>query len=1141
MSDLLARRRRSVLLAAASVVAIAMPAMGQAQTSPDMAEHDPQIVVNDTLNPNAAGPGGALDTGINGIGQMIAFTNQGLGLCSGSLINPRTVIFAAHCVNSRPADQYGSQTGSSGGVSLNSGAITAIGTTGVTRARVTSTGVPLSFGFGATNRCLATTPGVNAGTATIANPGNGCQAETGAYEKWRNGNFATVASSAIFNVNQVWYDTRSLEPASVGFLYADVAIATLDTPASDIPTWTTLFSPLTGPTHGIVTGYGVNGTHTSAQGGASCPFPRPPGESCRPIGGIDYRRRAAENMIDVLASLDDNDEAFFPGSPFNGTDNPQALYQTDFDSPGGPATFNGVTNFDIDLFDGAALPNEATTAGGDSGGPLIADQAFARPTIVGVLSGGSRYFNEQRFSTYGTTSFYQPLFLYWEEIVTNNPYVYASAKTGSGSWFDPTRWVQDMDPAYQIAVEGALVNGLPGFRSDANAGNGPRFGTLCNGPRCVDLAGTGTDLPTVPPFIVPGGPGSTNFVPNNIAPVNSANPALTVKARYYDVMLRNDGITVLDRAATIDKLTIAGPAQLFVTAPGNLTVLGDYTQGGGLLSVNGTLKTGEALISRGQLVGSGTFDPTFLTVLNAAVLPGGSGGFGTLTIKGDLILTSATLTQLDVNRTSSDKLVVTGDAQNPGIASLGGLLFVTKAFGANPRDGQAYEILTATGGIDGTFNTVQARIGNLRGSVAYNPNNAVLTFNAGRLAEMVGGSNPASAAFANALDSIRTTGYTDLAGLYGAIDVMESAQLTATLSGLTPRVAGVAQLEADEQRSMVLGMVSDRLSMIGTSEAQAGTFSVIGAPETLGLAVGQTNVSGSSASLRSIAGNVTANRTMGALPENVSGFIAGGYDAGRAGGTSANGQRGTWHIAMGLEMAAAPDLTIGTAFGYVNGRSNITGSQAETRTSQAVAYGSYRLSRNAYLAGMASVTHSDIGVQRGVSTGLDQFSLNGATSAMSYDLHMETGYNVDIAKGLTFTPRAALRYSSTSIDGYRERGGEAALLIDDISDRRLEARFGARMSGSVNAGSGWAFAPELAVDQVQALSRDGSELQVRFAQAAGIAFTLPGLSRDRSWTEVKGGMKLTDGTFSFGAGVESSLGRSDYRDNRAVASFGIKF
>ena len=65
---------------------------------------DPQIVIADPGTPTTARD----PVDINGVGQMVADIGGGfIGLCTGSLINPRTVIFAAHCVNDEPATDYG--------------------------------------------------------------------------------------------------------------------------------------------------------------------------------------------------------------------------------------------------------------------------------------------------------------------------------------------------------------------------------------------------------------------------------------------------------------------------------------------------------------------------------------------------------------------------------------------------------------------------------------------------------------------------------------------------------------------------------------------------------------------------------------------------------------------------------------------------------------------------------------------------------------------------------------------------------------------------------------------------------------------------------------------------------------------------
>ena len=306
-------------------IAAATPAGG-----PDFVEDVTAIVINEAYNNNAFGPGGALDSGITGVGQMVTRPNPttfGVGLCTGTLINPRTVIFAAHCVNTIPAAGYGSASG----------------------------GRPISFGFQADNLNAVRT------WLGIFNPAD---------------LYKTNTAQALYNVENVWYDPRSLAlgPAN-NFLQADVAIATLDTPAFDIPTWTLLFSPLTGEVPVTITGYG--GSSTNPNLGAN--------------QAIDFRRRIAENVLSFAGSLNDRNLVLFGTT----AGLPQTLYSLDFDSPDGTTDFEAGTpgfDYDFDLFDGPARPREGTTAGGDSGGPLIVESSvFGKPTVAGVLSGSARF------------------------------------------------------------------------------------------------------------------------------------------------------------------------------------------------------------------------------------------------------------------------------------------------------------------------------------------------------------------------------------------------------------------------------------------------------------------------------------------------------------------------------------------------------------------------------------------------------------------------------------------------------------------------------------------------------------------------------------------------------------------------------
>src|SRR6478735_2944940 len=283
---------RRVLLASSALIALPGAAQAQAATS-DLSmslkgilpiaemqggsatatppQADPSVVIS-----NPGTPSTILDQGVNGVGQMIIDQKNGfVGLCTGTLINPRTVVFAAHCVNESPT-----------GTAMN----------------------PWNYGKGA-------------GQLPI---GFGFEADTIAGQRaWFRSNYSTSTANHFYNVNQVVYNAQSLNLGLANnFLQADVALATFDTPAADVPTWTMLFSPLPAPAsisdttgtgyHVTVTGYGTNGTGLT---GAS--------------GAIDYRRRVAENYVGLLGSIDDFYFGLFGGS----AGLPANLYQTDFDDP----------------------------------------------------------------------------------------------------------------------------------------------------------------------------------------------------------------------------------------------------------------------------------------------------------------------------------------------------------------------------------------------------------------------------------------------------------------------------------------------------------------------------------------------------------------------------------------------------------------------------------------------------------------------------------------------------------------------------------------------------------------------------------------------------------------------------------------
>ena len=953
-------------------------------------EDYPEIITRDDISPDIEAPTGSLDvTGINGIGQMIVSNGGGrVGLCTGTLINPRTVIFAAHCVNTRPAEAYGADTG----------------------------GTPIGFGF---------EDNVRPGAIT-----------------WITNGFNTVESQAFYNVENVWYDPRSLNG---GFLQADIAIATLDTPAFDIPTWAMLFTPLDQQEHVTVTGYGGRGTNSLGN------------------QGIDFRRRIAENFVSFLGSRRDiNTFLFGSSSTFE-----QNLYFTTFSDPSG--TYNpGSGQFDFGIFgdDDIALTFEGTTAGGDSGGPLILDQKYDRNVLLGVLSGGTRFFAAQGFDQYGTLSFYQPLHAYWQVIVANNPYVYATTQEGNGQWTDPDHWIQAMDPNYLVGLDGKLLNRLPDAPGGENTGNGAKFGDVCFLTTCTEFEQDPLVGATGDEFFVQGGPGTENFVPNNV----TADPTQGIRPRYFDVTLSQGATTLSDAAITIDRLTLDGPAYLSVASDASLTSLGDFTQFSGWTNVDGRLDTGEAFLLTGFLSGTGTFRTPFLTSVAGTVSPGGLNDLGTLTVDGNVILASGSTLFINASRNGADLFAVTGtlSLSDPNDASAPGatLVFNKPRRGPAPRFGQQFTIALAGDGISGTFGTIASTQGVLRPELTYNANSITVDLRAGSLANMVSNGSRSAQAFGEALDTLRTGSYGSLWNLYGSIDWMDGASLTAALDGLAPRTTGFSQQLQERQSRALFGTVTDRLSVMGG--ASDGVLSITGTP---GMAFIQPGTAEYQTASYGFAGLTPGSTKAQSLPEGFAGFVTGGVTtaANAAGANGTDGAR-SQYFGMGLEHALSDAFTFGVAVGYADGLNQGGGDEARSTMSQMAAYGSYKLGGGIYAGFAGNLEQVSIDTHRlGFAGEAGLLAMSGAQDATRMTAMVESGVNFDVTNGLTLTPRAQLSYNQNTLSGMSEQGGETALSFDRVTTDRADMRLGAKFAGSEPIGKGWTISPHIEADYVRIL------------------------------------------------------------------------
>ncbi|MEG8056229.1 autotransporter family protein [Sphingomonas sp. Leaf230] len=1118
------RHARATLLTSTALLAAAtLPSIAAAQ---DRLPRMESIAYGSTLNPvdvvsepniviSAPGtPTTAQDVagGVNGVGQMTISTGGGgVGLCTGTLINPRTVIFAAHCVNENAAGTgaqnpwgYGAQGG----------------------------GIPIAFGFQQNNRPAL----LDWFLPTTA---------TGAVNTQQ---YKTNTANFLYNVNQVVYNADSLKLGlAQNFLQGDVAIATLDTPAANVPTWALLLSALPAPAaisdttgtgyHVTITGYGRNG-----QGGTLV------GDT----NGIDYRRRIAENTIGILGSFDDLN-GFLYGS-IDGM--PQNLYQLDFDDPRrGTAA---ASPYDFNIFKDNALPNEGTTAGGDSGGPLILDRTFAKQVVIGVLSGGNRFYNETPFGAYGTASFYQPLYLFADYIAANNPYRYVQTKTGDGLWTDASHWVTALDPNYQIIVDGKLVNGVPTTVGAGIAGDGNKFGQVCFEIDCLDVKtgvetiggvpvangprpAAGPALAALSPTLANGLPGASNFVPNNIDPDRTTQRS----ARYYDVTLSAAGTTTLNSAVTVDKFTVAGStAKLAVTSAGSLTSLMAINQVTGVVQNDGVISTpGDYFMLSGMLTGSGRINTPFFTSVAGMIAPGTTGTIGTLTIGGNGVLASSTnlLVDLGPNGTS-DKLAfaattfnAAGAATN-GIVSLSGRVGFAPVAGYTVRYNDLYTILTAQGGITGAFGAATPLSAILTPSYVYSANAVQVRILAGQYRNVVD-ATPVQSAYAGLLDQNRSN-YAALSGVYGSLDLQNAATIRSTLEGLAPRAEtlksslGVASIDTMSR------FYRDHIAQIDTRGGLGGTLALIGKPVQVASLMA-SDLPGGQDTMSDSSGTVLQQ---GRLPDDMSGFIAGGYIDGKSRsmpGTNPFGGHDKfdgYFAAVGLEKQAGEGGVIGFSFSYTNtdGTTGGIAQRAKGELFQGTLYGKLETASGIVLDTQFSAGAFVAKTDRNVGFVGTSYRLRGTDNALTVVSEVGLGKAFDLSM-LKVGPRVSMRASHIGFGKSIENGGGPALFVDRDSFDSLQGRAGLTLSG------GTSIRPYAAANYVHDFQSTPGVFGANFVGGIGpnALFALAG--QDKNWGEISAGLTLVGDSVDISVGADTTVERKDVSNQSYKGSIKIRF
>lgn len=215
-------------------------------------------------------------------------------------------------------------------------------------------------------------------------------------------------------------------------------------------------------------------------------------------------------------------------------------------------------------------------------------------------------------------------------------------------------------------------------------------------------------------------------------------------------MAGTQSITVDSGVTTMSGVLSGASGALTKLGDGDLNLTGTSTYGGattvtaGTLFVNGAISSDTTIGASGTLGGTGTVTGT--VVCNGTVAPGNS--IGTISIVGDYTQATGSTLEAEVSPTDADRLNVTGAVTIEGGTTL---LIVPQAGSYNPDT--THVLISASGGIAGTFTTETFTSALASGQITYTPTqvllqlsvqsfqSAVKGFNAVRVARVVNNIN----------------------------------------------------------------------------------------------------------------------------------------------------------------------------------------------------------------------------------------------------------------------------------------------------------------------------------------------------------------------------------------------------------------
>ncbi|MGS1018338.1 autotransporter domain-containing protein [Allosphingosinicella humi] len=547
----------------------------------------------------------------------------------------------------------------------------------------------------------------------------------------------------------------------------------------------------------------------------------------------------------------------------------------------------------------------------------------------------------------------------------------------------------------------------------------------------------------------------------------------------------DSGINVTDSTLTVDQTsntsfggTIDGDGGLNKTGDGVLNLTGNSTYSGpteingGTLAVNGSIVSDVTVNAGGKLGGTGTVAD--VTVAGGGVFaPGNS--IGTITVAGDVSFAANSTFEVEVNAAgASDRINASGTAT---IAQGADVSVLAEAGTYRPRTD--YTILTAEGGVSGTFSNVTSNLAFLTPTLSYGANGVTLRLYRNDIS---------FADVANSFNQASTGAAVQALGIGNPL--FEDAL---TLSGDGARAAFDSlsgEIHASVQSALTNESRHVRDALLEAARPGDGM-------RLWGHAIGSW-------------GDTNARNGIARLERDSRGLIT-GFDF--TGETFAAG------FAAGISKS---DFDAGAR-----------ASSAEVDTGFIGGHVGY--SSNGFSAKLgASMAWHDIDTSRSVSFATIAQSLSASYDATTRQIFGELSYTFDLDQ-FRVTPFGRLAHIRTKTDGFTEATGSTALNVAGGVQKVQFATLGIDARAKADA----TFQPRLALGWQHGWGDLSGTASARFAGSTA-DFPILGSRLPRDAATIDGGFDVLIGKVTLGAAYVGTLS-NDWSDHGAKATFSLKF